>query len=235
MLTSGASITDVLTQQDGILAAIKPGKVVIDMSTIAPGESHKNAQIIAGKGGIYFDAPVSGSVGAAETAQLVILAGAAQQAADDYQSYFDALGKKTIYFGGIGSGSSAKLVINLLLAITAQGAAEALVFGEKFGLGLEDVLEMITHSAVNTPLFQMKKDMFRSGQFPAAFMLELMSKDLRLIKAEADRMMLKLPLETVTHDTFQQAEKNGMGKLDVAAVYLEVHESNDKKCAKTNI
>jgi len=227
MLTNGASIKEILTQRDGVLAAIEPGKVVIDMSTISPGESREFSRLVAENGGLYFDAPVSGSVGAAEMAQLVILAGANAQAAPVYQPYFDVLGKKTIYFGEVGNGSSAKLVINLLLAITAQGAAEALVFSEKFGLDPEHVVEMISNSGMNTGLFQAKKQMYRSGHFPSAFMLELMAKDLGLINDEIERMKLALPLGSKAHETYQQAEKNGKGKLDLAAVYLEIREKNN--------
>jgi len=229
MLTNGASIKDVLTRTDGVLAAIEPGKVVIDMSTISPGESREFSRLAAERGGLYFDAPVSGSVGAAEMAQLIILAGSDVQSAAFYQPYFDKLGKKTIYFGGVGNGSTAKLVINMLLAITAQGAAEALVFAEKFGLEMEDVVEMISVSGMNTGLFQAKKQMYRSGHFPAAFMLELMAKDLGLINAEIEQMNLTLPLAAKAHQTYRQAENSGKGKLDLAAVYLEIREKNNLK------
>lgn len=225
MLTDGAAIREVLTRQDGVLAAMSSGKVVIDMSTIAPHESREFSALVAEKGGIYFDAPVSGSVGAAETKQLVILAGS--KATEAYQPYFDVLGKKTINFGGVGKGTSAKLVINMLLAITAQGAAEALVLAEKLGLELEEVLEMISNSGMNTGMFQSKKAMYRSGQFPAAFMLQLMTKDLGLIHEEVERKNLILPLESKAHETYRQANGNGKGQLDLAAVYLEIHEKNN--------
>ncbi|MGD9950153.1 MAG: NAD(P)-dependent oxidoreductase [Desulfobulbus sp.] len=229
MLSNGAAIGEVLHADAGVLSAVQPGKTIIDMSTISPEDSKAFAQQVSKKGGRYIDAPVSGSVGAAEAAQLVILAGAMESELVPYQSYFDALGKKTIAFGGVSKGSSAKLAINLLLAITGQGIAEAMLLAEKAGLEQESMLELIGQSSVNTGLFQFKKDMYLKQAFPAAFMLELMSKDLGLIIDEAGRLGLNLPLAQQTHSTYNAAKEHGKGKLDMAAVYLEMKENNAQK------
>lgn len=94
MLSNAQAVQDVLKQDKGVLEAIENGKVVIDMSTIAPEESMSFSQLVAEKGGIYLDAPVSGSVGAAQGAQLVILVGGDQNTLGKSQPYFNILGKK---------------------------------------------------------------------------------------------------------------------------------------------
>ncbi len=227
MLTNGAAVKDVLTRDGGVLSNIKPGQTVIDMSTIAPGKSREHAELVAANGARYIDAPVSGSVGPAVIGQLVVLVGSTTADEDQFGVYFAAMGKKTLWFGEQSKGSSAKLVINMLLGISAQGIAETLILADQFGLDLETVMEMISNSGMNTPLFQSKKEMFRSGDYPSAFMLELMTKDLGLINDEVKALKLDLPLESSAHETFVKARDNGKGKLDLAAVILELRELNN--------
>jgi 3-hydroxyisobutyrate dehydrogenase len=226
MLSDTNAVHAVLTSDNGLLEGICARKIVINMSTISPEDSLTFASLISKKGGTYLDAPVSGSVGAASTRQLVILVGGDKKAKDICQPYFDHLGKETIYFGSNSKGSSAKLAINLLLGIFGQGIGETLLFAEKSELDKEKVLQLISQSGMNTPLFNGKKDMYRTGDFPSAFMLELMSKDLGLIKAEADRLKTTLPLAEATNNTYLSAKENGKAKLDMAAIYLELKDRN---------
>lgn len=228
MLSDAHAVQAVLTQDKGVLEGIIPGKVVVDMSTISPEDSQSFAKLVSEKGGIYIDAPVSGSVGPAKAGQLVILAGGDEKSIERCRPYFNVLGKETIHFGSNSKGSSAKLAINLLLGIVGQGIGEALVFADKSGLDKEKVLDMISFSAVNTGLFQGKKEMYRKEEFPSAFMLALMAKDLGLVKAEADRLEATLPLAEVTDATYRSAKKNGKAELDMAAVYLELKDRNTK-------
>ncbi len=228
MLSEANAVKDVLTQEKGILEGIAPGKIIVDMSTISPEDSRAFAQLISEKGGIYLDAPVSGSVGPAKTGQLVILVGGEKAVMEICQPYFDVLGKETIHFGENGKGSAAKLSINLLLAIVGQGVGETLLLAEKAGLERGKVLEMIAQSAMNTPLFAGKRDMYETGEFPAAFMLKLMAKDLGLIKEQADRLDVDLPLAEAAKDTYISARDNGEGDSDMAAVYLELLRKNTR-------
>jgi len=228
MLSEANAVKDVLTQEKGILEGIAPGKIIVDMSTISPEDSRAFAQLISEKGGIYLDAPVSGSVGPAKAGQLVILVGGEKAVMEICQPYFDVLGKETIHFGENGKGSAAKLSINLLLAIVGQGVGETLLLAEKAGLERGKVLEMIAQSAMNTPLFVGKRDMYETGEFPAAFMLKLMAKDLGLIKEQADRLDVDLPLAEAAKDTYISARDNGEGDSDMAAVYLELLRKNTR-------
>jgi 3-hydroxyisobutyrate dehydrogenase len=126
-----------------------------------------------------------------------------------------------------GMGSSAKLAINLLLGVMGQGIGEAVLFAEKSGVDKEKMLELISQSALNSPFFQLKKDMYGRDEFPAAFMVGLMSKDLGLVKAEADRMETTLPLAEAADRTYRSAKEHGKATLDMAAVYQELREQNN--------
>lgn len=228
ILSDAIAVKEVISQQNGVLEGITPGKVIVDMSTISPNDSSSFASSVSARGGIYIDAPVSGSVGAAKGGQLVILVGSEDKVAAICKPYFDILGKETIYFGSQSKGSAAKLSINLLLGIIGQGIAETLILAENAGLDREKVLEMISQSGMNTPLFQGKKEMYRNEAFPSAFMIELMAKDLGLAKTQADLLNTYLPLTDAANETYRTANENGKAKLDMAAVYLELKERNAK-------
>lgn len=227
MLTDAAAVKAVLTQPDGVLEAVTAGKIIVDMSTISPKDSIKFSQLVAAKGGVYLDAPVSGSVGAAQSSQLVVLVGGAETAKATCQPYFDILGKATIYFGENGKGSAAKLAINLLLAIIGEGFAETVLFAEKLGVAKEQILELISQSAFSNAFFQLKKDMYAREEFPSQFMLELMAKDLGLIKEAVEENAMTLPLASAAERGYKEAKQNGKAKLDVAAIYLELKERNN--------
>lgn len=228
MLSDGNAIRSVLTQESGVLEAVCKGKIIVDMSTIAPTESKEFAGLVAEKGGRYVDAPVSGSVGAAVAKLLLVLAAGEEDAVETCRPYFLMLGKDMIYFGETGKGTSAKLTINMLLGIMAEGFGEVVYFGEKIGLSKEQVVELVSKSAMNNGLFQAKKDMYLSENFPSAFMLELMSKDLTLAKNSSDDYKIELPLAKLTEELYMQAKVNGKGKLDMSSVYLEIKEKNQK-------
>ncbi|MBP2652034.1 MAG: 3-hydroxyisobutyrate dehydrogenase [Firmicutes bacterium] len=224
MLTDAAAVRQVLTQPDGVLAGLRSGKIVVDMSTVGPDDSRSFAGLVAKASGRFVDAPVSGSIKPATDGTLIILAGGQAEDIARCQPCFDALGKDTINFGGNGSGSSAKLVINLLLGITVQGISEVLLLAERSGLEREKVLGMIAQSQVGTPLVQAKKGMFLEENFPAAFMLKLMSKDLGLAAAEAEQKSIRLPLATAANTTFRAAKDAGKGDMDLAAVLLQLKD-----------
>lgn len=226
MLSDADAVKCVLEGDNGILSGMRPGKIVVDMSTVSPADSNLFAQMAAMKEVHFLDAPVSGSVKPAQDGTLVILVGGKSEILENCRPYFEKLGKALIRFGDTGAGSFAKLVINSLLAITIQGVSEALVLAEKGGLQREQVLHMISESAVGTPLVQGKQELFMTEDFPAAFMLKLMSKDLGLASHLLEESNLKLPLIATAETTYASAKQNGKGDLDVAGIFKELQEMN---------
>ncbi|OAI88686.1 3-hydroxyisobutyrate dehydrogenase [Exiguobacterium sp. KKBO11] len=219
MLADGPAVASVLESVTDDLT----GKTIVNLSTISPEETKKMARLVEERDGIYLESPVSGSVPVAESGQLVLLAGGDADVVTACQPYLDLLGKETIHFGSHGSGSAAKLAINLLLAVVGQGVAETLLLGEGAGLEKEKLIQMISASGMNTPLFTGKRDMYRKNDFPSAFPLRLMAKDLGLITAEAKRQQIKLPLAQATDASYAEA-KPTYGDADMAAIYLALQE-----------
>ncbi|KLE07921.1 hypothetical protein AF80_10760 [Aliarcobacter butzleri L355] len=226
MLSNGESVREVLTSKNGILDSLSENKIIVDMSTISPLDSKEFYSLVKEKNCDYIDAPVSGSIGAAIAKQLIILVGGEEKAKEICKPYFEALGRATIDFGENSNGTSAKLSINMLLGVFTQAMAESITFSQKLGLDKEKVLEMISLSGMNTPLFQAKKESFSRNEFPSAFALELMSKDLGLLKQMIDNCNLNLPLSEISNETYLKAKEQGFGKEDMAAVIKTVKENN---------
>lgn len=226
MLSNGDAVREVLTSKDGVLDSLTDGKIFVDMSTISPLDSKQFYSLVKEKNCTYIDAPVSGSIGAAISKQLVILLGGEKKAKEMCKPYFDALGKATIDFGDSSNGTSAKLSINMLLGVFIQAMSESIIFAQKLGLDKEKVFDMISLSGMNTPLFQAKRESFSKDEFPSAFALELMSKDLGLLKQMIDNCKLNLPLSEIANETYIKAKEQGFGKEDMAAVIKTVRENN---------
>jgi len=219
MLADGPAVASVLESITDDLT----GKTIVNLSTISPEETKKMARLVEESGGMYLESPVSGSVPVAENGQLVLLAGGDADVVAACQTYLDLLGKETIHFGPHGSGSAAKLAINLLLAVVGQGVAETLLLGEGAGLEKEKLIQMISASGMNTPLFTGKRDMYRNNDFPSAFPLRLMAKDLGLITAEATRQQRHLPLAQAADRSYAKA-KPDHGDADMAAIYQALQD-----------
>lgn len=206
--------------KQGILFDSKQtGKIAIDMSTVSPDTSKWLAKQCNEYGIQFLDAPVSGSVQPAREGKLLVLVGGDQEVFEKVRSIFEVLGKMVLYLGTTGSGSNAKLAINLLLGITVQGIAESVLFAEKQGIKTEDMLAIINESAVGTAISRGKTPSILADEYPAAFALKHAAKDLRLaIGAGAD-----LPVGQAANQTFQTALKEGLGELDLMAIlqYLQ--------------
>ncbi|WP_033790371.1 NAD(P)-dependent oxidoreductase [Helicobacter pylori] len=193
-------------------------KIVVNMSTIAPLESLSLEKTAQKHQATYLEAPVSGSVGAAQTGALLVLAAGEEEVVSKLKPVLAHLGSQTFYLGKVGQGARAKLSINSLLAQMGVAYSEALLLAKHLGVDLEQFLQVISQSGMNSPLFQAKKGMWLQDNYPTAFSLKLMLKDIRLAKNEAGEA-IKLPFLFQVQELYSQAEKSGLGEMDMAAVY----------------
>ncbi|GAA9660454.1 NAD(P)-dependent oxidoreductase [Helicobacter pylori] len=193
-------------------------KIVVNMSTIAPLESLALEKIAQKHQVTYLEAPVSGSVGAAKAGALLILAAGEKEVVTQLKPVFVHLGSQTFYLGKVGQGMRAKLSINSLLAQMGVAYSEALLLVKHLGVDAESFLQIIGQSGMNSPLFQAKKGMWLQDSYPAAFSLKLMLKDIRLASNEVGET-IKLPFLFKAQELYSQAEKSGLGALDMAAIY----------------
>ncbi|ASS74777.1 3-hydroxyisobutyrate dehydrogenase [Tumebacillus algifaecis] len=224
MVSDSTAFHAVFEGEDGLLAGVRAGQTVIDMSTIAPETSRDAAAKLREKGGHFLDAPVSGSVKPATDGTLVILVGGERDVYEQHVPIFDVLGKKSFYFGDNGQGANAKLVINMLLGITMQGLSEALVLGAKTGLDRATLLEMVSVTACASPIIAMKTPSILEENFTAAFALKHMEKDFGLALEAAKQAEAALPATSAAHQSFIAAKANGHGDDDIAAILVQLEK-----------
>jgi 3-hydroxyisobutyrate dehydrogenase len=213
MVSDDQAIRDIFQGDNGLLNAGTTGKLFINMSTVSPGISKEIAAACEKQGSQYLDAPVSGSVKQAQEGQLVIMIGGNTAAFEQATPILQHLGRLALRVGDHGAGNTAKLAMNLLLGIHAQGLAEAALFARAHGVRTEDFLTIFNNSAIGNVFGKIKGDAILQDNYKAAFALKLIAKDLRLAKAEG----WNTPLAETTWQSYQQAEP-GFGDLDIIAI-----------------
>jgi len=213
MVTDDKAIEQIFNGVDGLLAANISGKVIVNMSTVSPTISKQMATACADKGAQYIDAPVSGSVKHAETAQLVIMAGGDASTFGNVKPILEKMGKKATHLGDTGTGNAAKLAINTLLAIHAQGLAEAVVLAGKNGIDAATLMALLNEGAMANPFMKIKGDAIIDDNYAPAFTVKNIAKDLGL----AADIGLSTPLGNAALQTYNDA-KTTVGDEDLIAV-----------------
>jgi len=213
MVADDNSTEKVFTEKGGLLSSKATGKIIVNMSTVSPSISQQMARKCLDKGRHYLDAPVSGSIKQATEATLVIIAGGEQKVFDQVKPALDVMGKKAFLMGDTGSGNKTKLAVNTYLAIMTQGLAEVALFARQMGIDQETFLDVIATGGLNSPYSNIKSQSIVKNEFPSAFALKHMAKDLRLAVDEK----LNSPLGKTTYESYQQAEKS-LGEEDVMAI-----------------
>jgi len=218
MLTGQEAVDAVLHGDEGILAGECNGKVVINMSTVPANCSTDWTRQLAEQGATLIDAPVSGSKVPAEQGTLVILAGGPEELIQAKEPLLLSMGKKVIHCGPVGSGSSMKLCINLLLGIMMEGMAEAVHLAESSGLATETLIDAVASGPLACTLFQLKEEMFKTGNYPPQFPFKHMAKDMQFVVAAAAENEAYLPLGTELAKLFSPTADATLMDQDFAAV-----------------
>jgi 3-hydroxyisobutyrate dehydrogenase len=215
MVSDDDAAKQIFTTGDGLLSGTVDGKLFINVSTVAPATSRFLDEHCQKHGATFMEAPVSGSVKPAQDGTLIILAGGTEAGYQSAKPLFDVLGKLSLLTGSVGAGAAAKLAINYFLGVTLQGLAETVVFAKANGVKTDDMLTIINEGAVGSGITKLKSPAIQKEEFPAAFALKHLVKDLRLAKEQG----LDSPLSTPLYESFKQAQSEGLGEEDVMAIY----------------
>ena len=219
-----AAVERILFGADGVNAVAKDGMIVVDSSTISPAATRDFAARLRAKSADYVDAPVTGSKIGAESAQLIFIAGGREETLARLAPLFSAMGKKVVHMGETGLGQSAKLAMNLQIAMIYEGFAEALALATRLGVEPEKLIELIQASMVRSGVIDYKAPFVLQHDWTPNFPMRLMEKDLNLVKEAAAQLQLRLPgLESV-RKIYEKAREQGKSDLDYAAT-LDVIEN----------
>lgn len=219
-LSDTAAVESVLFGTNAVEQSLAEGMIVADSSTISPSSTRQFAERVARKGATYVDSPVTGSKTGAESGTLLFIVGGDEATIEKLKPLYAAMGKKIFRMGETGKGQSAKLVMNLQIALIYEGFAEALTLGAKLGVDAEKLMPLVQASMVNSGVVTYKAPFVLKRDFSANFPLRLMRKDIRLALDSAKESRVKLPgLETV-EEIYEMAIEDGHADLDYAATLL---------------
>ncbi|ALC14996.1 3-hydroxyisobutyrate dehydrogenase/ beta-hydroxyacid dehydrogenase [Desulfuromonas soudanensis] len=219
MLADPAAASAVCFGPEGALEGIASGRDYVDMSTVDAGTAQRIAGAVAARGGRYLEAPVSGTRKPAEDGTLIILAGGDRSLFDDACGPLEMMGSKILYLGEAGTGARMKLVINMIMGGMMTAFCEGLALGEKGGLRPEDILEVLGAGALANPMFKGKGELIRRGEYPTAFPLKHMQKDLRLALALGDELAQPLHCAAAANEAFKRARARGWSEADFSALF----------------
>lgn len=180
ILPNSAIVEDVLFGPKGLASSLKPGAVVIEMTSGIPSQTVAFSQRLAGQGVVLFDAPVSGGVPRARTGELTIMAGGDQADIDAAMPILNSLGK-VIPTGKVGSGHAMKALNNLVSSAGFLIGIEALIIGSRFGIDPETMVDVLNVSTgMNNSTQKKFKQYVLSRKFDSGFAMNLMVKDLTI-------------------------------------------------------
>lgn len=212
-----AAVERVMFGSDGVEQSLHEGMIVVDSSTIAPSATTKFAERIAAKGVQWVDAPVTGSKIGAENGQLIFIVGGTIEAVEFLQPLFKAMGKNVIHIGGTGKGQSAKICMNLQIALIYEGFAEGMTLARKLGVDPQKLVELIQASMIKSGVTDYKIPFVLRRDYSPNFPLRLMHKDIHLLLDTAKEVRVKLPALETVDEIYELAVEEGWENEDYAA------------------
>ncbi|WP_457558672.1 NAD(P)-dependent oxidoreductase [Candidatus Harpocratesius sp.] len=206
-------------EQDGLLNGVREGTILIDMTTSEPVLARKIYAAAQKKGAYALDAPISGPDLAARNKQLAIMVGGDEEIFDEIYPLFKIFAEEITYMGETGSGQSAKISNQILIANTMIGVVEALQFAYKQGLDLKKTIEIMGKgTAASWSVRNLGKRMV-DGRFDSGFFIKHFVKDMAIALKEAERMHLALPGLSLAHQFYLVAMNLGLENKGTQAIY----------------
>lgn len=206
MLPTSAIVDSVFNGTEGVLAGLRRGAIVVDMSSSVPSCTQALAKTVAAKGGAFLDAPVSGGVPRAESGDLSIMVGGPKEALIQVEPVLHCMGSTITHVGGVGSAHAMKALNNLVSAGGLLISVEALIIGKKFGLDpalMVDVLN--TSSGMNNSTQKKLKQFVLSRKYNMGFGLDLMVKDLTIALDLAKESSVPSPFAALCREMWASA------------------------------
>lgn len=233
MVPDTPNVDAALFGKDGVAEGLSKGKIVIDMSSIAPLETKAFAKRINGLGCEYIDAPVSGGEVGAKAGTLTIMCGGNEATFNKVKPLFDLMGKNITLVGENGAGQTTKVANQIIVALNIEAVAEALLFADKAGADPAKVRQALLGGFASSKVLEVHGDRMVKRTFNPGFRIELHQKDLNLALSGARALGLSLPATALAQQLFQSCAAHGGAAWDHSALVraLEIagnHEINSK-------
>lgn len=210
---------DVLDIVEAIALTIKPGSIVVDMSTVSSDTAKNAAARLAEKQVAFLDAPVSGGVEGAKKGTLAMMVGGDANALEQARPVLEAMAARIIHMGPTGSGQATKAVNQVMCAGIDQAVTEALAFAQAQGLAMDKVIDVISGGASGNWFLQHRGLTMTQGAFAPGFKLALHHKDLKICQKMAAQTGAFIPLADMTVTDYEKLMAKGHGDEDISALY----------------
>ncbi|SAL25435.1 2-hydroxy-3-oxopropionate reductase [Caballeronia turbans] len=218
MVPDTPDVANVLFADDGVAKGLTKGKLVIDMSSIAPLDTQEFAKKINALGCDYLDAPVSGGEVGAREATLTIMVGGPEKSFEIAKPLFELMGKNISLIGDNGAGQTCKVANQIIVALNIEAVAEALLFAARSGADPERVRKALMGGFASSRILEVHGERMTKRTFNPGFRIELHQKDLNLALDGARKMGLALPHTASAQQLFSVCAANGGKAWDHSAL-----------------
>jgi 2-hydroxy-3-oxopropionate reductase len=218
MLPNSPHVKEAILGPGGVIEGIVPGKIVVDMSSIAPSASQEVGAALKAKGAAFLDAPVSGGEPKAIDGTLAIMAGGDQKTFDAVKPVLEKMGSSVTLVGDIGSGNVTKLANQIVVALNIAAVSEAFVLAVKAGVDPAKVFDAIKGGLAGSTVMNAKVPMILDGNFKPGFRIELHIKDLQNALDTAHYHSAPVPLTAAVMETLQALKVDGLAASDHSAI-----------------
>ena len=218
MVSDTPDVEQVLFCDNGVAAGARHGSVVVDMSTISPTATRTFAEKLQARGIEMLDAPVSGGDVGAINATLSIMVGGKPEVFERVKPVFEAMGKNIVRVGDIGAGQVAKACNQIVVAVTIEGVAEALVFARKNGVDPAKVRDALIGGFAGSRILEVHGKRMLDNDYTPGFKTKLHQKDINIVMQTAKELGLALPGAALVMQHLNALMGTGSGELDSAAV-----------------
>lgn len=220
-LPSEASFEAVVSGPDGIVAAASPPRAVVDLSTISVNVLEAQAEALAGKGIPFVSSPISGTPKMVEVGRATAFASGDREVFESVEGILRTPFPAVAFVGPLGAGASFKYIANLLVAVHAATAAEAMALADRAGLDQALLVELISASpGATSGQFNVRAPMMASEEFVKLGTVDVLRKDLDIIKGFASECGVEAPLFTAAKSLYDEMSARGEGDEDIARMVL---------------
>jgi 3-hydroxyisobutyrate dehydrogenase-like beta-hydroxyacid dehydrogenase len=219
MVTNATAIHAITEGPEGMLAGLSAGKIFIDMSTVSPTVSRSLAEKVRAVGADMVDSPVSGSVITLQEGKLSVMVGGPKATFDRIKPLLLDIGPKVTHVGDNGLALSMKIATNLSLAVQMMAFSEGVLLAEKSGIAREVAVDVLTHSAIASPMIQYRGPFVLQQPEEAWFDVNMMQKDMVLAMDLGRQLDVPLPTTAASNEFLTAARGMGWTKYDFACMF----------------
>jgi len=227
MLAHPDAVEQAALGADGFLNRLRPNSLWVDCSSVNPSFSRKMAAEATRRQVHFVDAPVTGSAPAAAEAKLIFWVGGDPANLERIRSLLLCMGSKIVHTGEHGTGTSMKMVVNLLLGTGMAAFAEAMALGEGLGLSSKMLFDSLLGTPAVAPFLAAKRARIENGNYEAEFPLRWMQKDMHLATVSAYEAGVAMPLTNIAKEIYRLAMREGNAAEDFSAIYEFATDNHD--------